>query len=218
MAEKQNVILVHGFKSEGAAKDLGEYGAALDPEKYNVIPFDYDYNAPLAESADKLAALVRQVGGAHVLAHSMGGLVARGAAERVADEGVVKSLTTIATPFNGHGAAFLGKHLGGVPSNTDMTRGSDYQREVSKPLRGKVRHIMFVADKDGTGNDDETVSVASQTKRKIVQDAEFVRVVQDTHTGVLRNKEIIDDWKRAIEGVGVGLAAKALVSMQRGGK
>jgi len=27
MAEKQNVILVHGFKSEGAAKDLGEYGA-----------------------------------------------------------------------------------------------------------------------------------------------------------------------------------------------
>lgn len=214
MTDKQNVILVHGFKSEGAAKDLGEYGAALDPERYNVIPFDYDYNAPLSESADKLAELVRQVGGAHVLAHSMGGLVARGAAERVADEGIIRSLTTLATPFNGHGAAFLGKHLGGVPSNTDMTRGSDYQREVSKPLRGKVRHVMFVADKDGTGNDDETVSVASQLKRKIVQDAEHVSIVRDTHTGVLKNRAVIDDWKRVIENRGFGLAVKTLRSSQ----
>lgn len=210
MADKQNVILVHGYKSAGAAKDLGEFAAALDPEKYNVIPFDYDYNAPLSESADKLAAKIREVGGAHVLAHSMGGLVARGAAERTSDENVVKSLTTVATPFNGHGAAFLGKYLGGEPSHSDMTRGSEYQRATAAPLRGKVRHNMVIADKDGTGVDDGTVSVASQSKRKIVRDAEVVQVVRDTHTGVLKNRQVIDQWARSLEGHGAGLAAKVL--------
>lgn len=195
---KQNVILVHGYKSEGAEKDFSEFIKAMDPEKYNVIPFNYDYNAPLAKSADELAAKVKETGGAHVLAHSMGGLVARGAAQRLADTGEIKSLTTLATPFNGHGAAFLGKYLpGGVPSNSDMVRGSEYQRAVSSPLRGRVKHRMFVAD--ANGSDDGTVSVASQTKRKITQDAERVRVVHDTHSGILHNPEVVQAWLSGVE-------------------
>lgn len=196
---KKTVILVHGYGSRGAAQDFSEFTAAMSPEKYNVIPFDYDYRAPLAKSADKLAVLIKQNGGAHVLAHSMGGLVARGAAERLADTGEVKSLTTIATPFNGHGAAFLGKWLGGEPSHKDMTRGSEYQKSVAAPLKGKVPHFMFTADKDGTGADDGTVSVGSQNKRKIVTDAAAYKAVQDTHTGILKNPSVIRDWLAVVE-------------------
>lgn len=191
---KKTVILVHGYGSRGAAQDFSEFTANMSPEKYNVIPFDYDYRAPLAKSADKLAELIKQNGGAHVLAHSMGGLVARGAAERLADTGEVKSLTTIATPFNGHGAAFLGKWLGGADSHADMARGSAYQKSLAAPLKGKVKHTMFTADKDGAGEDDGTVSVASQNKRKIVTDAEQYRAVQDTHTGILKNPKVIQEW------------------------
>lgn len=195
MSGKTNVFLVHGYKSEGAEKDFSDFIKAIDQSRYNVIPFNYDYDAPLAQSADKLAAAIKENGGGHVLAHSMGGLVARGAAERLADDGGVKSLTTLATPWNGHGAAFLGKYLpGGVPSNADMVRGSEYQRSVSEPIKGRVSHRMFVADKDGRGDDDGTVSVDSQTKRKIALDAESVRTVQDTHSGILRNPEVIQEW------------------------
>lgn len=202
MAEKTNVFFVHGYKSEGSEKDFADFIKALDPQKYNVVPFNYDYDAPLAKSADELAAKIRESGGGHVLAHSMGGLVARGAAQRLADSGEVKTLTTVATPFNGHGAAFLGKYLapGGADSWSDMVRGSAYQREVSRPLKGRVKHSMFVADKDGSGDDDGTVSVASQTKRKITMDAERVRVVNDTHSGVLHNQDVIREWLGGIEG------------------
>ncbi len=200
MAEKINVILVHGYKSEGAEKDFSDFLAAMDTSKYNPIPFNYDYDAPLAKSADQLAAKIKEVGGAHVLAHSMGGLVARGAAERLADTGAVKTLTTIATPFNGHGAAFLGKYLTpGEKSWDDMVRGSKYQQSVEAPLRGRVRHQMFVVDKDGSGADDGTVSVSSQAKRTITRDAERVHVIQDTHSGVLRNKDVIRAWMESVE-------------------
>lgn len=197
--DKKTVILVHGYRSRGSAVDFAEFTAAMAPEKYNIIPFDYDYRAPLAQSADKLAELIRQSGGAHVLAHSMGGLVARGAAERLADTGEVRSLTTLATPFNGHGAAFLGKWLGGAPVHTDMTRGSRYQKSLSAPLKGKVKHVMFVADKDGTGDDDGTISVASQTKRKIVNDAAGYTAVRDTHTGILKNPDVIHGWLKVLD-------------------
>lgn len=193
------VYLVHGYNSPGADKDLAAYAAALDQTKYRVVPFNYDYTQRLGKSAAQLTEAVRKEGRpVHILAHSMGGLVSMGAAKALDAEGAVKSLTTIATPFNGHKGAAAGKYL--APFNrrevwSDMVPGSDYQRSLSGGLRSGKHHALIVdRDGDGEADDDGTISVASQTKRKILGSAASVSQFRDTHTGILRNPDAIKKW------------------------
>lgn len=191
------VYFVHGYNSAGAEHDLHAYMQTLDPAKYRVVPFDYDYTQRLAKSADALAQKIKAEGRpVHVLAHSMGGLVGMGAVKKLTGQGAVRSITTIATPFNGHKGAALGEYL--TPFNRrevlkDMIPGSRYQRAVSGGASDAPHHV-FLVDKDGTGGDDETISVASQSKRKIVNQAADVAAFRDTHIGILKNPTAVKQW------------------------
>lgn len=183
------VYFVHGYNSAGAEHDLHAFMRALDPAKYRVVPFDYDYTQRLDKSAAVLAQKIKEEGRpVHVLAHSMGGLVGMGAVKKLAGAGAVRSITTIATPFNGHKAAALGEYLSPFSTREvlrDMIPGSAYQRAVSGAVSNAPHHA-FIVDKDGTGEDDETISIDSQTKRKILNKAASATTFRDTHTGILR--------------------------------
>lgn len=205
MAEAQDeripVYFVHGYNSAGAEHDLGAFMQAVDPKKYRVVPFDYDYTQRLDKTATELAERIRAEGKpAHVLAHSMGGLVALGATGKLKGTGKVSSLTTIATPYNGHKAASLGVYLApfmGRPVWRDMVPGSDYQRAISAQDPGTAFNV-FVADKDGRRKDDGAVSFESQTKRKVVARASRVVGFQNTHSGVLRDPAAVKQWVESL--------------------
>eukprot|EP00727_Mastigamoeba_balamuthi_P007941 m51a1_g3768 hypothetical protein (886) ;mRNA; r:129293-132872 len=77
------------------------------------VPFAYDWRRPPAEAASRLLQTIRQMPGgrAHVVAHSMGGLVALYAIRK--DPGAFASIMFAGVPF-GTGGAFL----------ADMTKGT----------------------------------------------------------------------------------------------
>lgn len=195
------VYFVHGYNSVGAAHDLSAYMQALDPKKYRVEAFDYDYTQRLDKSAKELAQRIQAEGRpVHVLAHSMGGLVGLGAVKALDGTGAVRSVTTLATPFNGHKGAAFGVYLS--PFNRrevlrDMIPGSDYQRSLSIPSTD-TKHRVVIVDKDGRGDDDESISVDSQSKRKVLNNAADVSAYRDTHTGILRNTQSIQRWAGAL--------------------
>jgi pimeloyl-ACP methyl ester carboxylesterase len=196
------VYFVHGYNSAGAEHDLHAYMQSLDPARYRVVPFDYDYTQRLGKSARQLAEKIKAEGRpVHVLAHSMGGLVGLGAVKELTGTGAVRSLTTVATPFNGHKGAALGHYLQPFARREvlkDMIPGSNYQRSLSDPHPG-TKHNVFLVDKDGTGNDDETISLDSQSKRKVLSNASEVAGFRDTHTGILKNQAAISLWAQRVQ-------------------
>ncbi|HEX6596204.1 MAG TPA: CHAT domain-containing protein [Acidimicrobiales bacterium] len=70
-----------GVRSAGLYRSYMPIVLALD-ERWNVVPVSYDWRLPLRTAADSLARTIRdhfngRVGPAHIVCHSMGGLVAR---------------------------------------------------------------------------------------------------------------------------------------------
>lgn len=150
------------------------------------------------DSANNLSTFIQTLDTqVHIVAHSVGGLVGRGAAIKIPEK--IITLTTIVTPFNGHRGAVAGVYLNLRPfirpSWRDLVPGSTYQRSIS--MASTVRHYVITAD-DGSGSDG-TVSLNNQQKRKIVNQAIEVRQYNETHTGILHNTEVISDWLLQME-------------------
>jgi pimeloyl-ACP methyl ester carboxylesterase len=100
------IVLVHGYSS--GAESLSEFGTVLKKAHWPVATFSYPNDGPLAASANRLALELREFREDHpsraivVVAHSMGGLVARAAVEDPnLDPGNVKALIMVCTPNHG---------------------------------------------------------------------------------------------------------------------
>jgi pimeloyl-ACP methyl ester carboxylesterase len=100
------VVLVHGYNS--TAKSLSGLHAELNQRGWPCALFDYPNDGPIDESGELLSEELRRFAEEHsdqpvaIVAHSMGGLVARVAIEdRQLDPGNVSQLIMIATPNQG---------------------------------------------------------------------------------------------------------------------
>ncbi|RYD23025.1 MAG: alpha/beta fold hydrolase, partial [Verrucomicrobiaceae bacterium] len=109
------VILVHGIG--GTPRIWEPLIASLDKKRYQPWIFSYPSGLPIEDSAKALANLTHRLKGhhhfkkTHVVAHSMGGLVARRAVQMIRNEkhvNYISSLTTISTPWNGVTSTVLG--------------------------------------------------------------------------------------------------------------
>lgn len=69
---------------------------------HHAVNFSYDASVDLAETVKRAALEMKEP--VHIVSHSLGGIVAVAAAQAV-DRGIVKSITTISTPFGGSEAA-----------------------------------------------------------------------------------------------------------------
>ena len=151
----------------------------LDRQKYQAWFAYYPSGGRLGKVADGLAAAILLLKQRHgfdrmaVVAHSMGGLVSRGAIQRVvkqAGTNFIPEFFSVSTPWGGHAAAEGAvKHLKyPVPSWRDMAPGSDYLREIlSQPLPPGTRHdLMFSFQHSGRiglpPDNDGVVGVASE--------------------------------------------------------
>jgi pimeloyl-ACP methyl ester carboxylesterase len=148
------VVFVHGIA--GTPRDFKDVIAALDTGRFQAWVFQYPSGLRLAFSAEMLGRGLERLheslafGSMVVVAHSMGGLVARGALQRLdgrpGGAGFVSTFVTIATPWLGHESAPSGvKWLDApVPAWIDMAPESDYLRSLRQPLPpGIAYHLMF---------------------------------------------------------------------------
>ncbi|HEX5220947.1 MAG TPA: alpha/beta fold hydrolase [Verrucomicrobiae bacterium] len=198
--KKKPVIFVYGIS--GSAQDWRKIFATIDRDKYQLWLFQYPSGLRLDKSANALSSALLLLKQHHkfetidVVAHSMGGLVSRGAIQRTVSltgTNFIPHFVTISTPWGGHQAAELAvKHLNfPVPSWRDMAPDSDYLKEIlSRPLPPGTRHDMLFSYKSSGGiglpsENDGVVSVPSQLLPQVQDVAASVLGVYADHMGIL---------------------------------
>jgi pimeloyl-ACP methyl ester carboxylesterase len=201
---KVPVLFVHGIN--GTPDSFDYLIERLDRSRFQPWVYYYPSGAHLPAIADHLDQTVAKLQLRHrvaniaVVAHSMGGLVARGFIQRRAGRGGAGRLApfiTLSTPWEGHRAAELGVRTAPavVRAWEDIAPGSEYLRSLfSQPLPRETPHyLLFTFNRKAASfgaSDDQTVTVASQLARPAQDGAERVYGFDDTHAGVLRNAEV----------------------------
>jgi len=211
--ERVPVLFVHGI-ADGPAT-FTDAIAALDRERQQAWFFHYPSGFRVGKVADGLAAALRRLRREHgferlsIVAHSMGGLVARDAIQQLASGEPrvrVDRFVTVSTPWSGHAAATIGvdflRHP--VPAWRDLVPGSAFlQRVVGAPLpEGTTHDLVFgFCTQGGVGmpnDNDGVVGVESQLAPAVQRSARSVFGLPCDHHAILHDERAIAAVRRAL--------------------
>ncbi|QJR15729.1 alpha/beta fold hydrolase [Usitatibacter palustris] len=197
------VLFVHGIN--GTPANFSYLIEHLDRTRFQPWVYYYPSGAHLGNVARHLDQSIVKLSLRHdvrriaVVAHSMGGLVARGFVlqhQGRADPTQIVAFVTISTPWNGHAAAELGvKNAPAVVRAwEDIAPGSEYLRGLyARPVPGEPpHHLIFTFERRASSfgpSDDQTVTVASQLAAPAQRNATRVYGFDATHMSVLRDPE-----------------------------
>ncbi len=147
-----------------------------------------------------------------MVAHSMGGMIARAAMNIVIQKGRAQEfpllLLTLSTPWGGHQAAQTGldySPIGMVPSWIDLAPESPFQKKLFEThLPPMFHHYLLFSYKGRRGalsteNDDGVISLASQLHPKAQRSAEKIMGFNEDHTSILNSDEVIFQLKESFE-------------------
>jgi len=203
------VLFVHG--AQGSPLEFASLIEALDRETFEPWVFYYPSALRLEPVADFLnVGLTRlhaelEFDRLFVVAHSMGGLVARALLNDFQTEGKadwIPLFVSLATPWQGHMAAGAGVERSPVvvPSWRDMAPSSPFlQALLEAPLSGETRfHLLFsFAGHRGrdraAGANDGVVTVKSQLAPRAQNQASGVHGFPTSHTGILRDPAVAEE-------------------------
>jgi pimeloyl-ACP methyl ester carboxylesterase len=194
------VVLIHG--AEGSAQDWRYFLERFAGTRYQPFIFQYPSGAPVDSMGDLLywkllnLELRHGYGEIHVIAHSMGGLVAQ---RMLADHGAelpeIRTLTTLATPWNGVRSASAGvRHSPAVvPSWRDIDpKGRFMSTLFARPIPQQVRHLLIYAYRNpwwSSAATDGTVTLQSQLRAEAQRQATRLQAIEADHAGVLTSDE-----------------------------
>jgi pimeloyl-ACP methyl ester carboxylesterase len=198
------VIFIHG--ASGTPADWQYLIEQLDRTKFQPWLVYYPSGLRNDVTAQGIARwtgiLAARYGTPHfaVVAHSMGGLVARAAINQVAAEGGGKKLAafvTISTPWAGHAAAQTGVERAPVvvPSWYDMAPGSPFLTglfRTSMPPQCPY-YLLFSYDGNsrlGSEPNDGAVALSSELSLEAQQLATKVYGFKENHKSILRSHEV----------------------------
>lgn len=206
LPHKIPIVFVHGIS--GSARDFEDVVANLDRSRFRAWFFHY----PSGMGLDQLASMFHQVFLSGeviflgempliIVAHSMGGLVAREALNlqsRSDGEAQVHRLITVASPFGGH-PAVRGSHRAPViiPSWRDLHPDGDFILGLSrKPLPEQVEHYLLYLHNgryslDSERSTDGSVPLSSQLAGPSRDSATAVHGFEESHAEAMANQEII---------------------------
>ncbi|GLK88446.1 esterase/lipase family protein [Pseudomonas turukhanskensis] len=211
---KEPIFLVHGINS--SPRNWQELVANLDTERFQLLLYHFPSGVPLNNSAYMLSLGLRDVqrrlkpARFHVMAHSMGGLVARRALQMLnADDSRNLCLfITLATPWNGHPSAATGlKRMPvEVPVWKDLAPGSPYLQQLfATPLPAHIRQWMLVSY---TGNsrlleepNDGVVPLTSELSNAAQDEATRLYLLNENHTSILQSRRTAELLQRAFDGL-----------------
>lgn len=206
--DKKPVLFVHGIN--GTPRDFAYVIEHMDRTHCQPWILYYPSGAHLDSIAKRLDQMVQQLQEQYqfkklaVVAHSMGGLVARNFIFKYLESSRVNAIdlfVTIATPWNGHTAAELAvDHLSHpVYSWEDVVPGSGYLTELfytsDKPQAPRRKlpqeiayHLLFTFI-DGEGGDG-TVKLISELRSEAQEEAMRLYGYQKSHMDVLNSPEV----------------------------
>lgn len=213
-ADKIPVILVHGMA--GTARDFAPFISGIDQAKYQIWLFNYPTGLPLlmvAKGLDNLVNILQaqyKFKQAHLVAHSMGGLVSKAylnVCTKTESCKEVISFTSISSPFGGVNSAQSGVDYAPVvmPSWRDLAPKSEFIKDLFTNTETMPPHLLNFGFKI-TGlinqkSSDGVISLSSQLNLQAQQSSDLIRGYDEDHVGILTNKQLIETmtefWKEA---------------------
>ncbi len=194
------VVFVHGVN--GSARDFKPLIDNLDRSRFQAWVFQYPSGFRLELLSESLfrvldEAQVRfQVNRYAIVAHSMGGLVSRGAINKIVKRGgrqPIALYVTVSTPWEGHEAAEMGTHFSPVvlPVWLDMVPGSPYLADLFRTqLPGSLPYYLFFGYRGGTGSDG-TVSLKSMLDLAGQDQAMRIAGLPEDHMSILASQTLV---------------------------
>ena len=195
------VLFVHGIT--GSPANFTYLIEHLDKTRFQAWVYNYPSGIHLAAVADHLNQTIEKIELRYhvrrmaVVAHSMGGLVARGFILRHAltsSSGEIPLFVSMATPWDGHDGASFGVKYSPVVVDVwrDMAPGSDYLQSLfDVPLPKETKfHLLFAFRRNSASigeSDDRTVTVASALAVGAQRDAVRIYGFDDSHDGILED-------------------------------
>ncbi|MDD5168996.1 MAG: alpha/beta hydrolase, partial [Syntrophales bacterium] len=209
---KTPVLLVHG--AAGSPQDWRYFIKAMDRSHYQPWIFYYPSGARL----DTVSLLLRKklydlepryrFDRLYVVAHSMGGLVARSALIDPDDHHnrAVKLFLSISTPWGGEQRAKTGVENAPavIPSWKYMDPDSDFIRRIfSRKMPDGMRYYLFFGHKGGGSlfrqNNDNTVTLESMLDPRAQADALKVMGFNEDHISILNSAAVVAGYKAIVE-------------------
>ena len=204
---KTPVLFVHG--AMGHPGNFTHLIAGLDRARFQPWVVYYPTAVPLDQTAKSIDRWVQALYVAHryqrmaVVAHSMGGLVARGFVNRVVATGDgrvdgLRLFLTMSTPWDGHRSAQSGVDRAPVvvPSWYDMAPGSPFlDALLEQPLPPSIPYDLLFSFAGRSrlvrGANDGAVTIASQLDMRAQTQSRVVRGFDESHGSILRSEDVI---------------------------
>lgn len=194
------VLFVHGIG--GTPRDFRAMLDALDRSRFQPWVFHYPTGLRLHAVARELRGILADLqreyqydgGTLFIVAHSMGGLVARGYLVEALREGAgeqARLLVTFSSPWEGHAWAQVGaRFMPSAPASwIDLSPDSEFLVSLHKPLR-LVAHYVFFGFRRSPSlltsqSSDGTIALSSQIPAWIQEQAERYWGYDTDHVGIL---------------------------------
>jgi pimeloyl-ACP methyl ester carboxylesterase len=206
------VLFIHGIG--GTPRDFTHLIGGLDRTRFQAWVLSYPTGARLDRTVqwvDQLFTrlqLERDVKKAVVVAHSMGGLVARGFVlqhDAADPRHVIRELVTISSPLGGMASAGEGVEKSpvivrswyGLAPGSAYLEGLYYTDPPARTVRRRLPdsiayHLLFGFKGGGSdGSSDGVVTVASQLRPEAQEEAQTVRGFDETHTSILGSPAVV---------------------------
>jgi pimeloyl-ACP methyl ester carboxylesterase len=214
------VLFVHGIN--GYPQHFTTLIESIDKERFQAWFYFYPSAAPLRRVADHLATLLVRLQARFgfddlaIVAHSMGGLVSRGAIldyQDLSDRDDIKLHLTISSPFGGaDSAAFAASApIELPPVFQDMAPKSDFlrwlfwqdeERTAPKRLPDGVEFHMIIGYHMPGSDDvayDGVVTVLSQARVEAQEQAKSIRAWDYEHVPILSSPEAIERMRLLLD-------------------
>lgn len=199
---KVPVIFIHGVM--GGPPDLRAVIESVDPELFQPWVFYYPTGFRLDMISDYLVEAVTRLQKRHgfrkfnVIAHSMGGLVARSFVKKYIDHSSENKdrlglVMTVNSPMAGMPAAAAGVKNSPivVPSWRDVEPDSDFLKEIhSWDWPGEIPYHLVISYIDGKSGDG-TVPLQSQVPLKLQSESTRMYVFNNNHVGTLKDMDFL---------------------------
>jgi pimeloyl-ACP methyl ester carboxylesterase len=207
------VLFFHGVG--GTPRNFESLISKLDPSRYQPWIVHYPSGIRLTLLADYFAKLINEVQIRYktprimVVAHSMGGLVARGAINRLTADGktFVPLFVSISSPWQGHPGAGAGVEHSPVilPCWFDMSPGSPYLEELQKtPFPLGTSYYLLFGYRGGRaafadGNTDGTLPLSSMLDLGMQDSAANVFGFNENHVSILHSTDVSARLNRILD-------------------
>lgn len=209
--DKIMVIFVHGV--EGTPRDWKYLVDGLDRERFQPWFYYYPSGLPLEKLGSLLAHAIKffnefpeyKLKKLVIVAHSMGGLVARSAIDSLCRKGTpsyLKMYISMSSPYGGIEEANTGLKSAPVivPSWRDVATNSSFLKNIyERDMPENVPFHMFFGYRNKSGaSSDGTITLRSQLDSRIHLKAAKSYGFDTTHVGILNDEAVKQEFYRLL--------------------